>query len=219
MSWLYSSSPFWDREPRLEVGGTLFLSRRIGELGLLSFRRKPNLGFAFLGFSSAVYGACGDVVGGAFFLATLTVQHASEFNEWLLNGRGLFIPTVIGACRWLLSVVEVTSRRDGFIVRSFSSFWDREPRLQLGGALFLSRRIGELGLLSFRRKPNLGFAFLGFSSAVYGACGDVVGGAFFLATLTVLHASEFNSSGVISASLLLFILLMIPSQLRRSSSL
>ena len=52
-----------------------------------------------------------------------------------------------------------------------------------------------------------------------GACGDVVGGAFFLATLTVEHASELNSSGVISWSLLLFILLMIPSQLRRSSSL
>ena len=48
-------------------------------------------------------GACGDVVGGAFFVATLKVDHASEFNssgvEGLLNGRALFIPTVIGA--WL----------------------------------------------------------------------------------------------------------------------
>ena len=118
------------------------------------------------------------------------------------------------------------SPRDGFVVCSFSPFWDREPRLQVGGALFLSRTIGELGLLSDRCKPNLvdspyfaHFLLLGFSSAVSGACGDLVGGAFFLATLTVEHASELNSSGVISWSLLLFILLMIPSQLRRSSSL
>ena len=105
-----SFSPFWDREPRLQVGGALLLSRTIGELGLLSDCCKPNLGdfpyfahFALVGLSSAVYGACGDVVGGAFFVATLTVEHASEFNssgvEGLLNGRALFIPTVIGA--WL----------------------------------------------------------------------------------------------------------------------
>lgn len=66
----------------------------------------------------------------------------------------------------------------------------------------MSRTIGELWLLSVQCKPNLvdspylaHFGLLGFSSIVYGAIGDEVGGAFFLASLTLEHASEFNSCG------------------------